>query len=278
MTSLPEWLRQLREIEIVNAVQRDPRSMGSSILGYTLEEAVQAIGGGQTCFDKPWRDLSPRDRVLIYCYLNQVGHIEELTEAFGQIYAKGPPDEEPVVIDLGCGPFTGGLALASVLGSQMGFHYVGMDQSETMRAFGESLAEAATRSFGESMPPVRRYWTDDLLACVWPFAPGWRPIIVIASYLLASRTLRVTKLVGDLGKFLNKVGRGEVTVMYTNSDRDDRNRNYPQFRDRLQELGFDEVVYDHGRIRAERTRRYRRLRYGLFYRPRRTTLPLEEVK
>ena len=48
-------------------------------------------------------------------------------------------------------------------------------------------------------------------------------MIVIASYLLASRTLDVATLVDDLGEFLKTLGSGEVTVLYTNSDRGDPN-------------------------------------------------------
>ena len=255
-------------------VLKDPRSTGASLFGYTPEEASQAIGGGQASFDDPWCDLSPHDRVLLYCYLNQIGHLEELTEAFGQIFAMGLPKDEPIVVDLGCGPFTGGLALAGILGAKAGFDYIGMDRSKTMRDFGETLAKAAAHSFREHMPRVRRYWTDAFSVCEWPTAPGWRPVIVIASYLLASRTLDVATLVGDLGEFLKTLGSGEVTVLYTNSDRDDPNRNFPEFSGSLLEWGFEELVYDHGRFCPERTRKDRRLRYALLYRPPQTKLTL----
>ena len=248
--------------------------MGTSILGYTRDEAMQAIGGGQASFDEPCGNLSPDDRVLLYCYLNQLGHLEELIFAFGQIYTNGPPTDEPIVVDLGCGPFTGGLALAAVLGPRTGFDYIGMDQSHTMREIGETLARAAASSFPDEMPRVRRFWIDELSACAWPSAPGWRPVIVIVSYLFASRTLDVTRLVDDLEKFLKILGCGDVTVLYTNSDRDDPNRSYPEFRNGLLERGFKELVYDHGRVRTERTRNDRRLRYGLLYRSPQTTLTL----
>ena len=157
MTRLPDWLQQLRRNEVVDVVLKDPRSTGASLFGYTLEEASQAIGGGQASFDDPWCDLSPHDRVLLYCYLNQIGHLEELTEAFGQVFAMGLPKDEPIVVDLGCGPFTGGLALAGILGAKAGFDYIGMDRSKTMRDFGETLAKAAAHPFREHRPRVRRY-------------------------------------------------------------------------------------------------------------------------
>ncbi|MCY3941106.1 MAG: hypothetical protein OXG29_08540 [Gammaproteobacteria bacterium] len=281
-TQLPDWLRQLRKRLVVDVVQQDSRSTGSSLLGWSSDEAFEAIGGGQACFDEPWRDLSPEDRVLLYCYLNQLGHLEELTEAFSQIFTSQPPDGEPIVIDLGCGPFTGGLAFAGVLGPEARFDYIGMDRSKTMRQFGENLAEAATRDFSESMPSVRRYWTDDLPTFTWPNTRGWRPVIVIVSYLLASPTLvereRVTRLVEDIGELLNRLSYGEVTVLYTNSPRDNVNRNYPAFRDSLRELDFDELAHGRGHLRPERTGVNRRLRYGLLYRARQTTLPLQEAK
>lgn len=273
-TQLPDWLRQLRRNEIVRKVQQDPRSTGSSILGYTRDDAMRAIGGGQALFDEPDGNLSPDDRVLLYCYLNQLGHLEELVEALGQIFANAPPTNEPIVVDLGCGPFTGGLALASILGPKAGFDYVGMDRSNTMREFGETLANAAAHSFPNDMPAVRRYWIDELSACPWPSAPGWRSVTVIVSYLFASRTLDVAKLVDDLGTFLDILGRGEVTVLYTNSVKYDPDRNYPEFRDSLRERGFEELVSGDGRVIIERTGKERQLRYALLYRSLQTELKL----
>jgi len=127
-------MQALRRTEVVRPVQDDPRSVGATLFGYPLKQAWDAIGGGQSDFDEPWGSLSSRERILLYCQLNQLGHLEELTEAFGQLFPNGCREEEPLVPDLGCGPFTGGLALAGVIGPGAGFDYIGWDSSAAMQA------------------------------------------------------------------------------------------------------------------------------------------------
>ena len=56
------------------------------------------------------------------------GHLEELTAAFRMLFGKSPVNE-PIVVDLGCGPCTGGLAIAGALGEQPSFDYIGVDRS-----------------------------------------------------------------------------------------------------------------------------------------------------
>ncbi|MDE0405760.1 MAG: class I SAM-dependent methyltransferase [Nitrospira sp.] len=277
IVELPQWLTQLREIEIVKRVQKDPRSVGKTVLGIAPNVAKdQVVGWGQADFDSPWNDLSPEDRVLLYAYFNQKGHLEELFAAFKMLFKDGCPNA-PIVMDLGCGPFTGGLALAAVLGRESQFDYIGVDCSQTMRAFGERLASAAEQSFDE-VPTIVCQWASDVGSVTrnWKSKPVWRPVIVIVSYLLASPTLNAEALVVDLCKLLKKIGRGPVTVLYTNSKSLDANRQYPAFRDALVATGFKLREDDIGTIKIERWggEMDRKLRYALFHRQEQRTLQL----
>lgn len=278
ITELPRWLEQLRRSEILERVKRDPRSTGQRpFLGVDYHTAMQAIGWGQAPFDDPWGDLSPEDRVLLYAYFNQLGHLEELTAAFRMLFAAGPPDGEPIVVDLGCGPFTGGLAVAGVLGPECRFSYIGMDRSSEMRRFGEHLAVAAERL--EDVPRIARHWTANLPSVCWTRAPAWPPVVVIVSYLLASPTLNAAELIGELEELLRKLGRGPVTVLYTNSVRPSANLSFPVFRQTLQGAGFKLYADDTGSIDIERLRgqRERPLRYALFHRQSLNVLTLGEA-
>ena len=278
ITELPPWLEQLRRSEIVERVQSDARSTGQRpFLGFDRHTAMQAIGWGQATFDDHWGDMSPEDRVLLYAYFNQLGHLEELTAAFRMLFATGPPDGDPIVVDLGCGPFTGGLAIAGALGSECRFSYIGMDQSRSMRRFGEHLAVAATRL--GPVPQIDRHWTTDLPSVAWRSAPGWRPVIVVVSYLQASPTLNAAELIGELEELLRKLGRGSVTVLYTNSVRPDANLSFPVFRQELEGAGFELKADDTGSIDIERLqgRRERPLRYALFNRKSQNLLSLGEA-
>ena len=76
---LPPWLKRLRRSEIIERVSNDRRTVGETVLGVDRDVAQQmGAGWGQAEFDEPWGNLSPDDRVLLYAYFFQLGHLEEL--------------------------------------------------------------------------------------------------------------------------------------------------------------------------------------------------------
>ena len=272
---LPEWLKRLRRSEVTDRVKNDPRTAMGTVLGVNPDEAISgAAGWGQADFDEPWGDLSPDDRALLYAYFLQLGHLEELVTAFGQLFGDDDPPRDPIVVDLGCGPFTGGLAVAGQFHPDARLDYFGVDRSQTMHRLGARLACAAEQVHG--LPRIRCHWATDLPTVPWDDPPGWRPVFVIVSYLFASPTLDVDTLVVGLDELLPKLGRGSVTVLYTNSARDDANREFPIFRSMLHDRGFELRVDGVADIDIARgfVMKNRRLRYALFHRPSRKTLKL----
>lgn len=127
--ALPQWLQDLRHSHVVEPVRSDPLCRAGISLGVDPETAMTELaGGGQADFDTPRGGYSPDDRVLLYAYYLQKGHLEELISAFGQLFRAASIDY-PIVVDLGCGPFTGGLALAGALPPGSRFDYIGVDRS-----------------------------------------------------------------------------------------------------------------------------------------------------
>ena len=267
---LPDWLGSLRRVEVTDRVRNDSRSRGGTLFGMDMDGAFEAVGGGQADFDAPCGDLSPDDLALLYAYLNQKGHLEELVAAFGQLLASRKPPN-PIVVDVGCGPFTGGLALAATLGQDPRFDYIGVDRADSMRRLARRLACS-----GLVPGRVTSRWAPDIGSVEWQRPPGWREVIVIVSYLFASPTLDAETMFGDLECLLRRLGHGAVTLLYTNSTREEPNRQYPEFRGRLEEAGFQVYAEDHGVIFVERRNgpHERKLYYALFRRPRRRRLLL----
>ena len=271
--SLPEWLHCLRKTEIVDRVRNDLRSTNDKILGVSFNEARdEVIGGGQADFDIPWKHLSGDDRALLYAYCNQLGHLEELVAAFQMHFNGAIPDSKPIVVDLGCGPFTGGLAFASTFGDEPRFDYIGIDRSQSMRKLGEQLASAAKNLSG-----VKRTWKSDVASVEWNTPPGWRPVFIIVSFLLASPTLDVTALMAELDGLLKKFGNGSVTILYTNAIGNEANYSFANFRDALQSQGFTVHADDAGEVQVARLNDTipRKFRYALFHRPKQTILQLD---
>ena len=251
----------------------DPRSIGNTLLGVEPDAAFHSVlKGGQADFDAPHGNFSPRDRVLLYAHWMQRRHLEELLAAFQMMRFTRDFPGQPVVLDLGCGPFTGGLALAGAIGQDADFDYVGVDRSSAMREFGEILAA------GASLDGVRRTWSSDLSSVHWPSPPGWRPVLVVVFYLLKSPTLNVLDLVAELTEFLARIGRGRVSVIYTNAVDAYANRHFRKFKDALLAGGFNLHADDQGELLIQRgaDTKEQRLRYALFHRPKQIDLQLGE--
>jgi hypothetical protein len=255
----------MRRQEIIDVVNNHPTTHDNLILNLSIDEIFnQVIGGGQADFDTPYLHLSGTERALLYAYFNQLGHLEELIEAFSQLFRNGLPQDPLIVVDAGCGPFTGGLALSAVVNTP--FSYIGFDRSASMRGLGEQLASSAEHLGVHTCSD--RQWVADLDGIKWHRPPDWRPILVVASYLLASPTLDVAAFVRNIDAVCNLFGRGPVTVLYTNSPLMTANRSFPHLRKCLQDIGFRIVADDRGDITIDRFRgvRRRQLRYALFHR------------
>jgi hypothetical protein len=92
--AVPNWLVRLRRQEIIDVVNNHPTTHDNLVLNLSAEEIFnQVIGGGQADFDTPYLHLSGAERALLYAYFNQLGHLEELIEAFSQLFKNGPPQD-----------------------------------------------------------------------------------------------------------------------------------------------------------------------------------------
>ncbi len=246
---LAPWLARLRKAEVVDRVLTDCRSIDGTLLGVSVDAARNAIGKGQADFDQPYGDLTPDDLVLLYAYLNQLRHLEELTAVFSHIFSNTQP-VDPVVVDIGCGPFTGGLAMAATLGARSRFDYIGVDRSQTMRRFGKVIADAVKNC--SEVPEICTRWACDINAVPWTDPPKWRSVIVIVSYLFASPTLDPSALVDGLLTLLRRIGNGRVDILYTNSTKPMPNLSVGEFHERLTTNEFFQRADFEGTIEVER--------------------------
>jgi hypothetical protein len=272
--SWPDWLSQLRKTKIVTPIVEDPRTKQrpGTILGHTKNEILrEAIGWGQADFSEAWRDLSPADRALCYAFFNQSGHIDELLNAFHQLFHSHDFELPPILIDIGCGPFTSGLAFTSALPGVKCFKYIGIDRALSMTELGETLALEASRHV-----ECERFWAKNIKELAWPYGASYQEVIVIASYLLSSPTVNINEVVSDLTMLINKISLGSSCVLYTNSAKPYPNRKLPALAEALSLNGFNNVVNENGRINrgTHSAGQERELRYALYVRQERDTLPL----
>lgn len=282
MRVLPEWIEQVRRAEIVNVVQNDPRSNASELFGVDRSRVFnEIIRGGQADFTSDWQDprsgraLTPEERALLYGFFNLKGHLVELVEAMRQIFvgadsSTAPTVHDPIVIDVGCGPGTGCLAVANALHGP--FTYVGVDRAQAMLDLGERLT--ASNAARTHLQGVERHWVSELSAVNWTRALGYRPVLIICSYLLASPTINPQDLVDDLVTFLKRVSRGPAYLIYTNAVGADANRHLPAFKAHLENNGFSALCDAQGAVSYGT--KQRRFQYAGFFRAQSNVLELED--
>ncbi|WP_144241617.1 class I SAM-dependent methyltransferase [Janthinobacterium agaricidamnosum] len=241
----PDWLTGLIQTEINDAISNDNRTTSTTFLGYPRDRVfTDIIMGGQADFDHPlpqWK-LKAADVVLLYAKYNQGRHLDELIHAFSSLLGPNQKITKPTILDIGCGPFTGGLAFAAIQNSDEPFRYFGVDRSKAMIQLGESLAEAA-KARGAFHPKTTFKFDTDLAN--FDFGPiRGEMTIVIASYLLASPSLDVKSLVTSVSDALARIGPGPCAILYTNSSRPEAREKFPSFKEALLRLGFKLVTED----------------------------------
>ncbi len=265
MVTRSPWLVDVRRTHVVQPIMQDARNTGvrDTRLGYSNTWIFfNAIGGGQADFDRPIQNLSPRDRVMLYAFFNQKGHVDELSHAFGKLLPEPHQLHGATVLDIGCGPFTVGLSLANIAGNVVAFRYYGIDTSAMMCDFGRELAAAAQQAGGLNANSTVDFHAslDDI--DFGPARAGWT--MVVLSYLLASDSLNIETLVEQLLRACDRIGPGPVAVLYTNTSREAAGAKFPELEERLLDARFVKTVDD--RELLDDGDRPRPVHYALFLR------------
>lgn len=273
------WLTNLRRVHIVDPLLEDPRTLASpgTLLGWSADRAFNvAIGMGQADFDTPIENLSGADRALLYAYFNQKRHLDELVYIFGQMVSDSTELRKATIIDIGCGPFTAGLALAEVLKAQTPFQYVGFDRANSMCALGARLYQAAAKATAFHAGTSVAFHND---LDAYDFGPdcrnGWT--VVVLSYLLASGSIDVGALVASIVSVADRIGPGPVAVIHTNSAAQVANAKFAELSIQLTGAGFEEIANDK-EIFTQTDSTPKPLHYALFMRKRSVHLHSPEGK
>ncbi|MBI6855819.1 hypothetical protein YA0002_23935 [Pseudomonas cichorii] len=262
MTAYPQWLEKVIDQEVNDPILNDQRTTENTFLGWPRDTVFyEVIKGGQANFDAPQKELTGADKALLYAKYNQRRHLDELRFAFNQLFKTSSLSNRPTVVDLGCGPFTAGLSLSSVLGPEKMFRYYGVDQYESMRVLGSRLADAVKAQ--SALHPQTRYEFIDGLTEI-DFGPVRGELtIFVASYLLASPTLDPHRLVEDILDAHKRIGPGPCAVLYTNSPSPKAREKFPAFSASLIAGGFTSL--DEKVELFENTRNPKDIHYALFF-------------
>jgi SAM-dependent methyltransferase len=239
MPLMPDWLTTVRNEVIIGPIESDPRTVNNpgTFLGWQKNTIFnQVIEFGQADFEASIGHLSPQDRAVLYARYNQPRHLDELVFAFKQLFESTDNIGRPTFIDLGCGPFTAGLAFAVAYSADKTFRYYGVDRAEAMLDLSNRLFKAAQTN-GGIHADTSAWFGSALTKANFGKITGALSIVV-ASYLLASPSLDVNQLVLEVVGALKRIGPGPAAVFYTNSALPDLNHKFPAFREAFEQAGF----------------------------------------
>jgi SAM-dependent methyltransferase len=250
---------------IVRPIQEDIRTRPNLPLGWDVSWIFNnAIGGGQADFDAPIENLTSYDRVMLYAYLNQKGHVDELIHAFDKLLPDLDKLRNATIIDIGCGPFTAGLALANVVGREVAYRYFGVDHSVSMCKLGSKLSNAV-REAEQTHPETEISFHQDISSISFGKSRGSELTIFVLSYLLASTSIDIDQLTRQILTARTMVGLGASALLYTNTGRISARTLYPELCKKLTAIGFVETVEDVELFRE--SDRDRLIHYALFICP-----------
>ncbi len=255
-----EWSEKMEKLfnkRVVMPVLNDPRTdMSQDIsLGYpfpTIRNDI--IREGLADFSLGFDDgvhgpLTASEKVLLYCFVNMKNHFFTSLAALQchERNLKKLLDEKLLIIDIGCGPATAGLAFLEEFQGTT-FDYLGVDHARPMQDMATEFF-AAANSAGLARQKIITCFVNDWHGIKKHRFGTDNAVLVVFSYFFASESLKTDDLAA-LADILKKLkghrAQKPVAILHMNSPRNHANRNYLKFR-RL--LGFD--AKDNGMVRQQ---------------------------
>lgn len=201
------------------------------------EIRADILNYGRADFTEAYNDLTPYDRVQLYCYFNMRKHFFTTYAVYEKIFTTlnsnvFQKNKELVFIDFGCGSLTSGLALASLYydneNEPISMRYIGIDIAESMLEKAKEFSE--TELFSPKSELIF-YSSWDLVpdSVVAEITQNNSFVIFNASYLFASNSLDEK----SLASFVNKITShltNKAYFVFQNPDRADRNEKYKKFK------------------------------------------------
>ena len=180
---------------------------------------VDILKRGRTNFNEPFESLSPKDKVLIYCFYYMPMHLFSSYHIFTGPFFPSLGDKV-VFIDFGCGPLTSGVAFWA-FARQSDIIYLGIDNSQAMLDKAKEVNEYGP----DRWKPFFDKGKFELI-CDYDHLAGLldkyiekddkTQIIFNFCYFLASETLVIRNLFDVLIRIVEKYNQRKMFVVYQN--------------------------------------------------------------
>jgi SAM-dependent methyltransferase len=232
-------LQRILKKNINDKVLNDYRSDGNDrFLGedkFTISQMI--LEKGRTDFRKSSLGFSAAEKVLLYSYFNMKTHIDTCECVLNKqkhVLSKLLADDLHIY-DIGCGPFTVGLAFADLFKNQK-FDYTCVDNSDEMLKMGSNLWQQCSkeRLIGRnSNQASHNHWDYINIG-----TKQNKNVLFAFSYFFATKQLNDAdiKSLARAVKSISRKAKGSVYLLHINSSYGPANTNYLKFMD---ELGFE---------------------------------------
>ncbi len=214
---------------VIQPIMDDPRT--NLEIGHWLghpfaDIRTKILGCGLADFNdgylhSKYGDLSNEDKVLLYCFVHMTQHFFESVSTFRRFRTRlktllSAP-RPTIMVDLGCGPGTAGLALAESF-NRPNVDYRGVDHATPMLRMARSLLSAARDDglFG----PRFRFSTTSSWGALHRLAAAIddpRNLLLNATYLFASDSLDVGDLCACILEFKRNANIKQMLFTYSNT-------------------------------------------------------------
>jgi len=240
-----QWSKAMEALHsagVADLVQRDPRTDWDDdrrvSLGYPFETIrTDVVKHGLADFNEGYRsefgELSADDKVLLYCYVYLKLHFFETLATFRHykqsIDVMFNSQRAGLMIDMGCGPGTAGLALADCL-SVPKLSYYGLDRAKPMLRKAKSLLTAAVDTgllHKETKIGATSSWSilhHNITSMKTPCN-----VHVNATYLFASASLVVEDVCSVVNHLIDNPNVKEVVFTFLNSAAAQKSAKFRQF-------------------------------------------------
>lgn len=211
------------------------REVLDSYTNNRFERIKEIVGRGQANFDEPFNELTPDERVLVYCYDNMQQHVVSklyILKKHAEIFDKYffASDSKLIFLDFGCGSLSSGIALARYYtespisnGQSINFHYIGIDRAESMlrkaREFSLYPGLFHSDSTFNFLNPYANYqnkFYNTLCYYIDMYTSQNHLIILNFSYFFASPSLVASKLINFIQELLLNYSYSQVCLIFQN--------------------------------------------------------------
>jgi hypothetical protein len=204
------------------------------------EIRADILNYGRADFTQPYKNLTPYDRVQLYCYFNMRKHFYTSYAIYEKIYTSlnvnvFQKNRDFIFIDFGCGALTSGLAIASLYqdseNKPLKINYIGIDIAESML---EKAKEFSKTELFDTQSMFNFYTSWELIEdnFIENLTKNNAFIIFNASYLFASSSLNENSLASFVNKITFKLDKNAYFI-FQNPDRADRNEKYQNFKNEI---------------------------------------------